>query len=347
MLAKLVNLEIAGVILNYNGENFLKDFLPSVIAHSKNATIDVVDNCSTDNSVNFLKENYPLVKLVINQENGGFAKGYNDGLKHISADYYVLLNSDIEVTPNWIAPCIELMESDKSIAGVQPKILAYHNKKQFEHAGAAGGFLDKDFYPFCQGRLFEIVEEDNGQYNQNKEVFWASGACLFVRANLYHQLGGLDEDFFAHMEEIDFCWRLKKQNYKLFYCADSKVYHVGGGTLNYMSPRKTYLNFRNSLYMMAKNYDGNLLLKIFKRLVLDSLAGGLFLVKFQFSHIWAIIKAHFSFYAQLPNLLKKRKIIIQSQTTFNPIGLYNKSIIAQKFLKGTKKFTDLNPIDFK
>jgi len=340
-------LEIAVVILNYNGEKFLKDFLPSVVSNSKEATIYVVDNCSTDNSVSFLKDNYPEIKLIINQENGGFAKGYNDGLKFIKADYYVLLNSDIEVSPNWIMPCVQLMEDDESIAGVQPKILSYHNKKQFEHAGAAGGFLDRDFYPFCQGRLFELVEEDEGQYDDNKEVFWASGACLFVRANLYHELGGLDEDFFAHMEEIDFCWRLKKHNHKLFYCADSKVYHVGGGTLNYMSPRKTYLNFRNSLYMIAKNYDGILFFKILKRLFLDSLAGGLFLIHFQFSHIWAIIKAHFSFYAQLSTLLRKRKYIKETQTKFNPKGLYNKSIIFQKFLKGVKKFTDLNRNDFK
>jgi len=255
-------LEIAVVILNYNGENFLKEFLPSVISNSNEATIYVVDNCSTDNSVQLLQNDFPEIKLVINKENGGFAKGYNDGLKNICADYYVLLNSDIEVTPNWILPCVNLMENDKSIAGVQPKILAYHNKKIFEHAGAAGGFLDIDFYPFCQGRIFDIVEENKGQYNENKEVFWASGACLFVRANLYHQLGGLDEDFFAHMEEIDFCWRLKKQNHKLYYCSTSKVYHVGGGTLNYMSPRKTYLNFSNSLYMIAKNYDGNLFFKM-------------------------------------------------------------------------------------
>jgi len=339
-------LEIAVVILNYNGEKFLKDFLPSVLLNSKKASVYVVDNCSTDNSVKLLKSNFPDVKVIVNSQNGGFAKGYNDGLKQIEADYYVLLNSDIEVTPNWIKPCIDLMESDKSIAGVQPKILAYHNKKLFEHAGAAGGFLDKDFYPFCQGRLFDIVEEDKGQYNQNKEVFWASGACLFIRSKLYHKIGGLDEDFFAHMEEIDMCWRLKKYNYKLYYCAQSTVYHVGGGTLNYMSPKKTYLNFRNSLYMITKNYDGFLFFKILKRLFLDGLAGGLFLIKLQFSHIWAIVKAHFSFYVQLPSLIKKRKAIKQDQTTFNPVGLYNKSIIAHKFLKGIKTFSDLNPKDF-
>ncbi len=340
-------MEIAVVILNYNGEKFLKQFLPTVIENSKEATVYVIDNCSTDQSVQVLNEQFPDVKCVVNQENGGFAKGYNDGLKHIKADYYVLLNSDIEVTPNWIKPCIDLLEKDPMIAGVQPKILAYHDKTKFEHAGAAGGFLDKDFYPFCQGRLFEIVEEDHHQFDTSTEVFWASGACLFVRANLYHELGGLDEDFFAHMEEIDFCWRLKQQNYKLFYCADAKVYHVGGGTLNYMSPRKTYLNFRNSLYMMTKNYEGILIFKIFKRLILDGLAGGLFLIKFQFSHLWAILKAHFKFYSVLPKFLKKRKLIKRSKTTFNPKGLYSKSIVTQKFLKGIKEFRELNASDFK
>jgi len=231
-------MEVAVVILNYNGVKFLKQFLPTVITHSQNATVYVADNCSTDTSVDFLKENFPSIKLIINTENGGFAKGYNDALKNIKADYYVLLNSDIEVTENWIQPCINLLEKDKTIAALQPKVLAYHNKQKFEHAGAAGGYLDNDFYPFCQGRIFNDVEIDSNQYNENKEVFWATGACLFIRANLYHQLGGLDDSFFAHMEEIDLCWRLKQQGHKIYYCADSTIYHVGGGTLNYDNPKK-------------------------------------------------------------------------------------------------------------
>jgi len=335
-------LEIAVVILNYNGENFLKKFLPNVIEHSKNATIYVADNCSTDNSVNYLKEYFPDVKLIINTENGGFAKGYNDALKHVKADYYVLLNSDIEVTPNWIEPCIELLEKDKSIAALQPKVLAYHNKTHFEHAGAAGGYLDNDFYPFCQGRIFNEVELDNGQYNKSHEVFWATGASLFIRAELYHSIGGLDDDFFAHMEEIDLCWRLKQQNHKIYYCADSTIYHVGGGTLNYNNPKKTYLNFRNSLFMIAKNYDGNLFIKVFKRLLIDGLAGIMFIFKFQFKHCWAIIKAHFSFYKNLKSLLQKRKTIKKNGTTFNSVGLFKESIIFRKYFKGIKKFSDLN-----
>ena len=334
-------MEIAVVILNYNGENFLEKFLPNVLENSKIATVYVADNCSTDNSVEFLKTNFPEVNLIINSENGGFAKGYNDALKHVKADYYVLLNSDIEVTPNWIEPCIELLEKDKSIAALQPKVLAYHNKTHFEHAGAAGGYLDADFYPFCQGRIFDEVEFDNGQYNRSHEVFWATGACLFIRAELYHSIGGLDDDFFAHMEEIDMCWRLKQQNHKIYYCADSTIYHVGGGTLNYDNPKKTYLNFRNSLYMIAKNYDGNLFFKIFKRLLIDGLAGVMFVAKFQFKHCWAIIRAHFAFYKNLGTLLEKRKEIKSNRTNFNTVGLYKGSIIVKKYFGGVKKFSDI------
>lgn len=339
-------MKIAVVILNYNGKSFLEKFLPTVVACTNNADIVVADNCSTDGSVAFLKSSFPSVRLIINSENGGFAKGYNDALKLVEADYYVLLNSDIEVTPNWIEPCIDLLQSDKDIVAVQPKILAYHDKSKFEHAGAAGGFLDKNFYPFCQGRIFQNTEEDKNQYNKTREVFWATGACLFIDAKAYHKLGGLDEDFFAHMEEIDLCWRLKSRGKKIFYCPDSTVYHVGGGTLNYMNPKKTYLNFRNSLYMIAKNYDGFLFTKIFKRLILDGIAGGLFLVKFQFSHFFAVIKAHFVFYTKLNLLLKKRKAIKQFTTSFNKVGLYKGNIVTQKFIKGLKYFSELKEQDF-
>jgi len=339
-------MKIAVVILNYNGKSFLEKFLPSVVAYSRQAEIYVADNASTDDSVNFLKEKYPRVHIVINKENGGFAKGYNDALKQISADYYVLLNSDIEVTENWIEPCITLLENDKTIVACQPKILAYNNKSKFEHAGAAGGFLDKDFYPFCRGRIFEFTEEDKGQYNQSREVFWATGACLFIRSEAYHKAGGLDEDFFAHMEEIDLCWRLKSQGLKIYYCGESTVFHVGGGTLNYMNPRKTFLNFRNSLFMIAKNYDGVLFLKILKRLILDGFAASLFLVKFQIRHFFAVFKAHWAFYFKLPSLMKKRKAIKQSSTNFNPVGLYRKNIVFKKFLSGITTFSELKKEDF-
>jgi len=284
--------------------------------------------------------------LIINEENGGFAKGYNDALKHVKADYYVLLNSDIEVTPNWIQPCIDILERDSSIAGLQPKIIAHHDKTKFEHAGAAGGYLDNDFFPFCQGRIFDEVETDVSQYNKSHEVFWASGACLFIRAELYHELGGLDESFFAHMEEIDLCWRIKQQGHKIYYCADSTVYHVGGGTLNYNSPKKTFLNFRNSLYMITKNYEGNLFFKIFKRQLLDGLAGSMFILKFQFKHCWAVITAHFTFYGNLSQLLKKRKSIKSARANYNRTGLYKKSIIFKKYFVGVSKFSQLETKDF-
>lgn len=339
-------MEIAIAILNFNGRNYLETFLPSVIAYSDNATIYVIDNCSQDDSVQFLEANYPQINLVLNDENGGFAKGYNQGLQHIVADYYILLNSDIEVTPNWITPCIDFLEKDQSIAALQPKILSHANKNLFEHAGAAGGFLDCNYFPFCRGRIFEILEKDDGQYNDSKEVFWATGACLFIRAELYHELGGLDEDFFAHMEEIDLCWRLKSQGYKIYYCPESVVYHVGGGTLNYKHPKKTYLNFRNSLYMIFKNHEGSIGTKILWRMFLDGTAAGMFLTKFQFKHFWAVLRAHLSMYRNLKSLRTKRHQInlLRSQSQLS--GLYKKSITYKKFISGINHFSDLNPNDF-
>lgn len=339
---------IAVVILNYNGKEYLEKFLPTVIAHSPEATIYVADNCSTDDSVAFMKANFPDISLIINESNGGFAKGYNDALQHVKEEYYVLLNSDIEVTPNWISPCISILESDPSIAAVQPKVLAYNNKAKFEHAGAAGGFLDKDFYPFCQGRIFDHTEEDKGQYGDSKEVFWATGACLFIRNEKYHEVKGLDEDFFAHMEEIDLCWRLKARGNKIFYCADATIYHVGGGTLSYQNPKKTYLNFRNSLFMLTKNYQGVLFFKLFKRLCLDGLAASLFLLKFQFKHFLAVFNAHMAFYGKLGKFLKKRKIEKrEAGAAVNLSGVYKKSIVFGSFLFGKKLFSDLEPNDFK
>ncbi|MBL7898414.1 MAG: glycosyltransferase family 2 protein [Crocinitomicaceae bacterium] len=336
----------AVVILNYNGKGFLEKFLPGVLACSQEASVILADNCSTDDSVSFLKNNFPEVEIILNNENGGFAKGYNDALRKVQADYYVLLNSDIEVTPGWLEPCIQILDEHPDIAAVQPKILAWHDKTKFEHAGAAGGFLDKDYYPFCQGRIFENIESDNGQYNENREIFWATGACMFVRAKLYHESGGLDDSFFAHMEEIDLCWRLKTKGHKIYYCAQSHIYHVGGGTLNYMNPKKTYLNFRNSLYMITKNYQGVLFFKIFKRLCLDGIAASLFLFKFQFRHFGAVFNAHMSYYGQLSVLLKKRKELKQTTNNFNAAGLYKRNIVFKKFLGGVKTFHDLNPKDF-
>ncbi|MBN4072807.1 glycosyltransferase family 2 protein [Crocinitomix catalasitica] len=339
-------MEIAVVILNYNGKNFLEKFLPSVVKHSGDARIYVADNCSTDDSVEFVKNNYPSIALIQNESNGGFAKGYNDALAHVNEDIYILLNSDIEVTENWIMPCVNLMMRDDNIVAVQPKVLSYNHQNKFEHAGAAGGFLDREYYPFCQGRIFHSIEEDKGQYDKSREVFWATGACLFIRKDAYHNAGGLDEDFFAHMEEIDLCWRLKTRGYAIYYCADAKVYHVGGGTLNYASPRKTFLNFRNSLFMILKNYDGPVFIKLLWRMFLDGSAMHLFLFKLEFRNLGAIFKAHFSFYRYLPKMIRKRRQLKKERTTFNRTGLYKGIIIIKKFLGGVKSFQQLDPRKF-
>ncbi|MFA7273409.1 MAG: glycosyltransferase family 2 protein [Crocinitomicaceae bacterium] len=328
------------VILNFNGRNFLEKFLPDVIQHSGENEIIVADNCSTDDSVLFLKNNFPSIRLIINQENGGFAKGYNDALKQIKSDFYLLLNSDIEVTPNWVDPLLSIME-DESIAGCQPKVLSYQKKDQFEHAGASGGFLDHNYFPFCRGRILEKTEKDSGQYDDPIEIFWATGAALLIRADLYHQVGGLDDDFFAHMEEIDLCWRLKKQNYRFVVVPSSIVYHVGGGTLPYSSPFKTYLNFRNSIYMLIKNHDGWWLPKLFYRLVIDGIAAIRFLIRGERKQFASIFNAHMNAYKNLPKMLRKRKQIRAISSTFNSTGLYNGSILWQRYVRKNDKFSKL------
>ena len=317
-----------------------------MVSYSKEAKIYVADNCSTDDSVAFVESEYPEITLILNKENGGFAKGYNDALAHVSEEIYVLLNSDIEVTTDWINPCLALLDSDPEIAAVQPKVLSYRDKTKFEHAGAAGGFLDKEYYPFCQGRIFDAIESDVGQYNENREIFWATGACLFIRSTVFHEQGGFDEDFFAHMEEIDLCWRIKSRGKRIYYCADSTIYHVGGGTLDYANPRKTYLNFRNSLYLILKNHKGWLFFKLFKRLSLDGMAAGVFLLKGEFANFWAVLKAHVSFYGKLGKMLKKRKAVQASRTHFNPKGLYMKTIVFKRFMGGLRSFSELDESEF-
>ena len=299
---------IAVVILNWNGEKLLEQFLPSVTTHSPEATVYVADNASTDGSIAFLKENYPDIKIIQNTGNHGFAKGYNEALKEVEEELYVLVNSDVEVTEGWLTPVIELFERDPETAIIQPKILDYKNKSYFEYAGAAGGFLDKYGFPFCRGRIIETVEEDKGQYDDETEIFWASGACMFIRKSVYRELGGFDEDFFAHQEEIDLCWRAFNKNYKAKFCYSSIIYHVGGATLSNSSPRKTFLNFRNSLWMMIKNLPaGKLFPVLFIRLSMDGLAGARFFFKGEFAHFWAVLKSHFWFYRKLFYFLNKRQ----------------------------------------
>ena len=337
--------KVAVVILNYNGKKFLEKFLSIVIDNNANfSEIIVADNNSTDDSVEFMKNNFPNIRLILNDFNGGFATGYNIALRQIEADYYVLLNSDIEVTPHWIEPVIELMENDESIAACQPKILSYHDKTKFEYAGAAGGFIDKYGYPFCRGRLFQNLETDKGQYDDDiKEIFWATGACLFVRSSIYHKIGGLDDDFFAHMEEIDLCWRLKNAGYKIMYCPDSKIYHIGGGTLPKSSARKTYLNFRNNLSLLMKNLpNGKVFSTIFLRFFLDWIAAFKFLCDGSFADFFAVIRAHFYFLRHLPVLSKKRKQLSQNKVS----QVYQKNIVFKYFLEKKKLFNELEEKDF-
>jgi GT2 family glycosyltransferase len=332
--------QTAIVILNWNGADFLNQFLPTVIEHSTGHDIIVADNASTDDSVSFIKNNYPEIQVISNLSNGGFAKGYNDALSQLKGkyDYYLLLNSDIEVTDNWLAPLISRLDDQPEIAGVQPKILSFHSRNHFEHAGAAGGMMDKNYYPFCRGRIFDSVEEDHGQYDYPTPVFWTSGACMLIRSTVFHQLDGFDESFFAHMEEIDLCWRAKNQGYSFYAVPTSVVYHVGGGTLNYESPRKTFLNFRNSLFMIHKNHEGWLFGKILYRLILDGIAGINYAVRFKFKHLGAILKAHFAYYNQLAALTKKRKTLKPLRNNPNTAGLFRGSLLFNYFLKGVKKY---------
>jgi hypothetical protein len=298
---------IAIVILNWNGKELLETFLPSVTSFSKEATIYIADNASTDDSVSFIKTNYPSIKIIINSENGGYAKGYNDALKQIKADVYCLLNSDVAVSKNWLHPIIATFKLDKNIVAIQPKIIDYKNKQLFEYAGAGGGLIDQYGYPYCRGRVFNSIEIDRGQYNDTRPIFWASGACLFVKAKTFHELDGFDSDFFAHQEEIDLCWRIQNTNKKIYYVGTSEVYHLGGGTLDSLSPQKTFLNFRNSLFSILKNVPKNKGFGlIFSRLCLDGIAGLKFLFEGRPQHMIAIIRAHFSFYTKLNKMLRKR-----------------------------------------
>lgn len=335
---------IAIVILNWNGREFLEKFLPSVIANSRDiAEVIVADNASTDSSIEFLQDNFPGVRIISNLTNGGFARGYNEALASVEADYYILLNSDIEVTPNWIQPVISLMESDSNIAACQPKLRSYYEKEKFEYAGAAGGFIDEYGYPFCRGRIFQHIETDHGQYDNPMEIFWATGACMFVRADLYRQFGGFDEDFFAHMEEIDFCWRLKNGGYKIMFCPDSVVYHVGGGTLPKKSSQKTYLNFRNNLSLLYKNLPAELLWPVFAvRFPLDGIAALKFLFEAGFKDFYAVLRAHLYFYSHFNSLRAKRMKFKQSMVH----GIYKGNLVKEHYLRKKTLFTQLDPGKF-
>ncbi|GIJ95890.1 glycosyl transferase family 2 [Capnocytophaga stomatis] len=329
-------MKIAVVILNWNGKHLLEKFLPSVVKHSEEADIYVIDNASSDNSIEYLKFNFPNVQVVRNPLNGGYAQGYNLGLAEISADVYCLLNSDIEVTENWLFPIINIFKNPE-IGAVQPKILDYKNKKLFEYAGAAGGFIDKYGFPFCRGRIFDTIEEDNTQYDNQTDIFWASGACFFVRSEVFHQLKGFDEDFFAHQEEIDLCWRIHLLGKRIVFCPESVVYHVGGATLPVNDPKKTFLNFRNGLFMLLKNLPQESLYKtLFIRMVLDGIAGIRFLFQGKIQFTWAIFKAHMSFYRNFFKFKNKRL-----KSNFSSYYI-TKSIVWLYFIKNKKLFSDFH-----
>ena len=301
-------MKIAVVILNWNGEALLERFLPSVHEYSKGTDVYVVDNASTDGSVAYVAQNYPKINIIQNSSNGGFAKGYNEGLKHVKADVYCLLNSDVEVTPDWLEHIQNTFKTQPEAAIIQPKILDLMQKDHFEYAGAAGGFLDKFGYPFCRGRIFQTIEKDEGQYDDIREVFWATGACMFIKSDVFWSLGGFDEDYFAHQEEIDLCWRAQNAGYKVFYVGHSHIYHLGGSTLSNMNPKKTFLNFRNSLYSITKNLPRRQAWPIvFIRLLLDAIAALRFIFQLKFDHCFAILRAHFSFYGNFIKMYRKRE----------------------------------------
>lgn len=326
-------LTLAIVILNWNGKSLLKQFLPSVLAHSNNASIYLADNASSDDSVSFVTKNFPSVNIIKNPENGGYTKGYNSALKQIKADVFCLLNSDVQVTKNWLNPIVEIFKNQDNTAIIQPKLLDYKNKSYFEYAGAGGGFIDKYAFPYCRGRIFNTIEKDTSQYNDTSDIFWASGACLFIRSKVFEHLNGFDERFFAHYEEIDLCWRAKNLGYAITYVGSSTVYHVGGATLNNGNPKKTFLNFRNSLFALTKNAPTPIFSTLFTRLVLDGIAGITFLVELKPKHTLAIIKAHFSFYRHLKPILKQRK---QTQKV---LKYYTKtSIVFDYFIKQKKLY---------
>jgi GT2 family glycosyltransferase len=327
---------VAVVILNWNGRHWLEKFLPFVVKTTYQPhEIIIADNASTDDSIDFLKKNYPHLRIILNSENGGFAKGYNDALSKVEADYYILLNSDIETPASWIEPVIELMEGDEMIAVAQPKILMYDNKELFEYAGASGGYIDMFGYPFCRGRIFDSLEKDAGQYQSAQEVFWATGACLFIRASLFHQLGGFYEPLFAHMEEIDLCWRLKNIGYKIYVCPESHVYHVGGGTLPKSSPFKTYLNYRNGLIIMQRNLTFSQKIYIMPiRWVLDVISQFKLLFEGKTGEFKAIFKAHSHYLLGILKWARNKG----KKNKSNKAGIYHGSIVWAYFGKGKKFF---------
>jgi len=336
-------IKTAVVVLNWNGIDFLKRFLPGIVSMSNipGVRVFLADNGSADKSVEWTRSELPTVEIIELDHNLGFSGGYNEALRQIDAEYYVLINSDIEVTPGWLDPMIEHLEKNPGTAACQPKILSESNRNYFEYAGAAGGFIDKYGFPFCRGRIQNHIEKDEGQYDDTCNIFWASGACMIIRASVWKEMEGLDSDFFAHMEEIDLCWRIAASGYDIYYIPNSVVYHVGGGTLAYASPRKTFLNFRNNLFLLYKNLPGkNYNRIIFVRMLLDGIAGIRFILMLKFNSCWQIFLAHIDYYRNMRSLGKKRERILLTARPVKSGLILNKSIITGFYLKGKKMFSD-------
>lgn len=334
---------LAVVLLSYNSKELLQQFLPSILKSiPEGSSFYLVNNASTDGTKEYIEQNFPAINLISFEENKGFTGGFNEALDNIEARYYCLLSSDVEITPNWIEPIIELMQSDEQIAICQPKIKFYKEKESFEYAGASGGFIDYLGYPFCRGRIFQALEKDEGQYNSNKEIFWASGACFFIKSEVFHSLGGFDKDYFAHMEEIDLCWRAKNMGFKVMVCPKSAVFHVGGYIIQYESPAKIYYNFRNNLILLTKNLPkGKVFPIILLRLALDGVASFQYLLKGNFKGAGAVLKAHFHYHTKIGRWRKKRKVALKQVKNRNTKGIYAKSIVWQYYIKKVKIFNDL------
>jgi GT2 family glycosyltransferase len=333
------------VILNWNTRSFLEQFLPGLVQYSQLPGVEIVvaDNNSSDDSMEFMSREYPEIRTIRLEENYGFCGGYNRALDQLDATYYLLLNSDIEVTPGWLDPLIETMEGNTKIAACVPKIKDFKKRTHFEYAGAAGGYMDYLGYPFCRGRIFDTLEEDRGQYDDSTEVFWGSGACLLVRAELFKEAGGLDEHFFAHFEEIDLCWRLKRMGYQIHFVPQSTVYHVGGGTLSRGNPKKTFLNFRNNLLLLYKNLPSHRKNRVlFIRKILDGISALRFLLQGDIKDFRAVYRAHraYSGMKALYKGIKKENNVRENNVIVS--GIYPRSIVADFFLKGKRRFDQLN-----
>lgn len=334
----------AVVILNWNGQQWLQQFLPQVIAHTAGqARVIVADNGSTDGSVAWVRAHAPAAELIEMPGNKGFAGGYNAALAQVDAKYFVLLNSDVEVTPGWLKALEDHLEAHPDMAACQPKMLSFHQRGRFEHAGAAGGFIDRNGYPFCRGRIFDLTEEDTGQYDDDREIFWATGACLMIRADAFREAGGFDEALFAHMEEIDLCWTLRRRGWRIGYTSAATVYHVGGGALGYGNPRKTFLNFRNSLAVLTKQLDSRwIYYRILHRIVLDVFAAAKFTLEGHGAHAWQVLRAHAQFAAWLPRLLRERKRLKRMEHKPDLTGMYRRSIAYDRYILGWRKFSELD-----